>query len=228
MEQENVAFDVIMLATPEIARSARRSQASWSRYCERHGYSFVSYHEDIVPSMHINWSKIEMMRRHLCQTHADWVLLVDANTYVARGDVRLGQLVAQHGGKELIFSSDGVRRFGFYFPHSIRGAWTCRSLRAPAAGFMLVRNSALVRDFFDHWLALARGELRHLADRHPRNQNVLWSGLYRRHRHRIGLLTDEVTRVGTNRLLDLLSPPGGDAFVIHDKRLTRRGLTVPN
>ena len=149
MAQENFAFDVVMLATPEVAHYAARTQASWSRYCKRHGYSFVTYDEDLVPGMHINWSKIEMMRRHLRGSVADWVLLVDADTYVARGDVRLDQLVAGHGGKVLIFSSDGVRRFGLYFPLNIRGAWACRSLRVPNAGFILVRNNALARDFFD-------------------------------------------------------------------------------
>jgi hypothetical protein len=60
-------------------------------------------------------------------------------------------------------------------------------------------------------------------NRHPRNQNGLWFGLYREHRHHIGLLGDEISRVGTNRLLDLFSPAGRDAFVLQDKRLTRRG-----
>ena len=221
MAQENLAFDVVMLATPEVAHYARHTRASWSRYCQRHGYRFEPYGENLVPDMHINWSKIEMMRRHLRQSRADWVLLVDADTHVARGDVRLEELVTRHVGKELIFSADGVRRLGFYFPLNIRGAIACGRWRVPNAGFILVRNNSFSRDFFDRWLALARGDLAHLADRHPRNQNVLWFGLYRHHRHRIGLLGDEVARVGTNRLLDLFAPRRGDAFVIHDKGLTR-------
>ena len=90
----------------------------------------------------------------------------------------------------------------------------------PNAGFCIIRNNELGEEFFTRWLELARGELSHLADRHPRNQNVLWEGLFRQYRDHIHLLRKEILRVGAAPLLEKFLISTGDAVILHDKQLT--------
>ena len=208
-----------MLATPEVAHYAERTKSSWDRYCRRHGYGFYVTDRKLVHDMHINWTKIEMMRRHLRRSEADWVVLVDADTHVVRQEVTLENIANRYPGKTLLFAWDGVRRFGMPLAVNRRGRRLCGVRNVPNAGFIVVRNSPLGRTFFDDWLSLARGRYRHLADIHPRNQNVLWAGLFAQYRECIAVLGGKVARIGTSRILDAISLNRDDAFVLHDKRL---------
>jgi hypothetical protein len=47
--------------------------------------------------------------------------------------------------------------------------------RKPNAGFIMVRRSQQGRKIVDEWMKASRGEGRHLADKHPRNQGVYWN-----------------------------------------------------
>ncbi|MGA8260048.1 MAG: hypothetical protein WB783_07535 [Arenicellales bacterium] len=220
---ESERFEVVMLATPEIDHYAAATRLSWERYCARHGYDFFLYDRKILGDLHINWSRVEMVRERQRAAGAHWVVMVDADTFVVDESFDLERLVAPYAGKDILFAPDATRRFGLWLPLDLGGFVTCRTWRPPNGGFILVRNNDFGRQFFDEWLALARGPMRHLANRHPRTQGVLWRGLYRRHREGIAVMRGEVVRAGTNRVLDRLSLDTSEAFVLHDKRLTLRG-----
>lgn len=212
-----------MLATQEIAHYAGATRRSWSSYCRKHGYDFFVGERRILANMHINWTRIEMIRRRLRSSQADWIVLVDADTFVTDDDFTLDRLVAPYAGKDVLFAPDAARRFGMWLPLDLKGFVTCRTRRPPNGGFVVVRNNAFGKYFFDRWLELARGSLRHLADRHPRTQGILWKALYRQHRDRVAVMRGEVVRYGTNRVLDWISLDTSSAFVFHDKRLTLPG-----
>ena len=213
-------FEVVMLATPEIDHYAAATRRSWEQYCARHGYGFYLYDRQILPDLHVNWSRLEMVRERQRAGGADWVVMVDADTFVTDEDFALDRLVAPYARKDVLFAPDATRRFGLWLPLDLGGFLICRTRRPPNGGFILVRNNDFGRYFFDEWIALAQGSLRHLANRHPRTQGVLWRGLYRRHRDCIAVMYGEVVRAGTNRVLDRLSLDTSRAFVLHDKRLT--------
>lgn len=223
-------FEVVMMATPEIDHYAAATRLSWERYCARHGYAFFLYDRKILPDLHINWSRLEMVRERQRAEDADWVVLVDADTFVVDEGFSFDRLVAPYSGKDVLFAPDATRRFGVWLPLDLGGFAICRTWRPPNGGFILVRNNDFGRYFFDEWIALARGSLRHLANRHPRTQGVLWRGLFRRHRDCIGIMYGEVARVGVNRVLDRISLDTSQAFVLHDKRLTVPGsdATIPD
>lgn len=212
-----------MMATPEIDHYAAGTRLSWERYCVRHGYPFFLYDRKILPDLHINWSRLEMVRERQREGGSDWVVLVDADTFVVDETFTFDRLVAPYAGKDVLFAPDATRRFGAWLPLDLGGFAICRTRRPPNGGFILVRNNDFGRYFFDQWVALARGTLRHLANRHPRTQGVLWRGLYRCHRDCIAVMYGEVVRAGTNRVLDRLSLDTSRAFVLHDKRLTLGG-----
>ncbi len=215
---KNPSFDVAMLATPHIDHYAKATQANWQAYCDRHGYQFVCWHETVLEDMHLIWSKIESMRRHMRDMTADWLVVVDADTVVNRPERELAELVRAHPGKDFIISEDCSRRFGIPLPLSLRGVVSARTLRPPNCGFMMIRNSDFGVRFLDEWLDNGRGKLAHIADVFPREQWVLWLSLFREKRDRIAVLGKEVMRMGNQPLLDR-STDWSDAFVLHDKRL---------
>jgi hypothetical protein len=214
----NLSFDVAMLATPHIDHYAEATRANWQAYCDRHGHRFVCWREAVLDDMHLIWSKIEWMRRHVREMSADWLVVVDADTVVNRPERELAELVLAHPGKDFIISEDCSRRFGIPLPLSLRGAVSARALRPPNCGFMMIRASDFGMRFLDEWLENGRGRFAHIADVFPREQWVLWLSLFREQRDRIAVLGPEVMRIGNQRLLDW-STDWSDAFVLHDKRL---------
>lgn len=215
---KELSFDVAMLATPHIDHYAKATQANWGAYCDRHGYQFVCWQETVLADMHLIWSKIEWMRRHMREMSADWLVVVDADTVVNRPERGLAELVLAHPDKDFIISEDCSRRFGVPLPLSLRGVVSARTLRPPNCGFMMIRNSDFGTRFLDEWLENGRGRFAHIADVFPREQWVLWLSLFREQRDRIAVLRSEVMRMGNQPLLDR-STDWSDAFVLHDKRL---------
>lgn len=194
--------DVIMLATPQVEEYARYSRLLWTAYCARRDYQFRHYPDRLVLDMHINWSKVEMVRRHLIASNADIVVLVDADTYVCDPDMSLTGMLDQSSQKSMVFAPDTVRYGRFELPLNVLAAATHRTMRLPNAGFIVMENSKFTRQFFDDWLDLARNKFHHLADKHPRNQRVLWQGLFFQYRDKIGLLDKQVRRLQREDQLD--------------------------
>lgn len=187
--------EVIMLATSDIENYARHSRVAWEKFCAVRGYGFFHYPEKLLSDMHVNWSKIEMVRRHLAATKTDMVVLVDADTYVCDPKLHLGAIADCYPDKDVIFSRD-CRNIGpFVLPLNYEAALKYKTRKLPNAGFVLIRNTEFSRKFFDKWLDLARNELKAIADTHPRNQRVLWEGLYFQNGDKIALLNRQVERV---------------------------------
>jgi hypothetical protein len=219
---DTISFDVAMLATPQIDYYATGTQKNWRAYCHRHGYAFTCWRSVVLDDMHLIWSKVELMRRHLRDTTADWLVVVDADTVVNKPDRTLTELVRSHPGKDFLISEDCSRRWGVPLPLSLKGVVSARTLRPPNCGFMMVRASDFGRRFVDEWMQNGRGRYSRFADTFPREQWVLWLSLFRQHRDRIAVLGPEVMRIGNSPWLDRMASDWSDAFVLHDKRLPQQ------
>lgn len=76
-----------------------------SRYCERHGYTYVRYRELIDPQRIATWNKLIAVQRELPQF--DWVLWLDADALIVNPKQSIEELlVSQPHNKEMLFSSD--------------------------------------------------------------------------------------------------------------------------
>lgn len=192
MRTDISSVDVIMLATPDVESYAWLAKDSWTRYCARHGYRFAVFDERLVSDMHINWSKIEAMRCTLASSDKAFVLLVDADLVVLRPGRPLSHLA--DATKDIVFASDCLMPRLWPDLRNLAIKLRLRMTRLPNAGFMLARRNDFTLSFFTRWLELARGELSQWADRHPRNQNVLWRGLVAQHRKRIAVLDGQILR----------------------------------
>ncbi len=213
MPKSALSCDVIMLATREVDEYAQHSRLLWSKYCTRRGYQFQHYSDRLVPDMHVNWSKIEMVRRHLSKSRAEVVTLVDADTYVCNPNLCLTDILDRASPKSMVFAPDTVKYGWLELPLNVPATIKHGALRLPNAGFIVMENSEFTRQFFDDWLDLARNGLNHLADRHPRNQRVLWQGLYFQNLEKIGLLEGQIRRLQTEDQLDQAMKDG--CYVAH-------------
>ena len=195
MLQTTTAPEIIMLATANIEKYARYSRSAWEKFCSARGYSFFHYPDKLIDDMHVNWSKIEMARQHLASSSADIVVLVDADTYVCNPRLDLNELADRYPDKHLMFSRDCRNVGPLLLPLNYEAAFRYKTRKLPNAGFIVVRNTEFSRRFFDKWIDLARNDLRDIADTHPRNQRVLWEGLYFQNKDQIVLLDKEVERI---------------------------------
>lgn len=189
------SLEVIMLATAELDHYALYSKRLWQKYCDARDYEFHAYSEILLPDMHVNWSKIEMVRQHLAGSTCDMVVLVDADTYVCNDESCLLELLLPHASKEIVFSSDCRTLGTLHLPINVPAALRYRTAHLPNAGFIAIKNGEFAKRFFASWLELARGSLSYLADRHPRNQRVLWEGLYFQNLDKLGLFGRQIQRV---------------------------------
>lgn len=215
-------IDVVIMATADIDEYAAETLANWRSYCSEHGYSLTHYDEQVIPELHINWSKIELAKRHLRQSDCDWMVVADADTWVCDRSRRLEEFIKDQPGTDLVFSSDVSVRAGALMPLNWLGVWECRTWVCPNAGFFAVRNSPEGQMFMDEWMDLPFGELAHLADKPPRDQWVLWKGLFRKWRSSLRLDTRNVLRVIDDFHWWQIKTFSGAPFIAHDKRLTLR------
>lgn len=193
MTKNQPTFHIVMLATPQTDHYSGPPIRLWKSYARQHGYSFSVCRDRLINDLHINWSKIELVRKSLNQRSEDFLLLVDADTLVVSPSVPLGDLIKNNN--QIMFASDTpFPRLSPDFRH-LALRLRLRRARLPNAGFMLIKNTGFSQKFFTDWLQLARGKLAAYADIHPRNQNVLWRGLLNQHRTEIGIYKKEILRM---------------------------------
>ncbi|MEM9287875.1 MAG: hypothetical protein AAGA36_06035 [Pseudomonadota bacterium] len=212
-----------MLATPNIDYYANKTRENWSKYCIRHGYNFTCYRKHVIEDMHIVWSKVAILEKHLRNTKSHWVIMVDADTTVQQQEQTLDALTQRYDKDvQMLISEDCSRRFGLPIPLSLNGVIKSGQYRPPNVGFLAMRKTPFSIALMQEWLALARGTLADIADVFPRQQNVFWVGLLRKYRPHIVILGSEVMRVGMNDMLDTWTMQTDKAFILHDKRLTNQ------
>lgn len=173
--------DVLMLATSHIDIYTQYSIPMWEKYCQQHGYNFFLYQEQILPDMAFTWSRIQMMLDHQKSSEADYIMMVDADTLIYHNmyDLSVEQIIHDHmsDGKQILFQKDGSDRMGLYFSHNFKLSYELKRWVLPNAGFNIMANTSQVKKFLETWIDLGRGRLKHLADIHPRTQNVLIRGV---------------------------------------------------
>ncbi|MBU2912402.1 MULTISPECIES: putative nucleotide-diphospho-sugar transferase [Reichenbachiella] len=174
-------IDILMLSTEHIDIYTQYSIPIWKKYCEIHGYKFCHYGEKLIPDMAFTWSRIKMIQDHFKTSDAEYVMMVDADTLIYKDQLELSleRLITQYmtGDKKILFQKDGSDRLGMYFSHNWKLSLEMKRWALPNAGFNIMKNSPEVHEFIDTWLELGQGKLKHLADIHPRTQNVLLRGV---------------------------------------------------
>ncbi|MGL1887006.1 MAG: hypothetical protein OCD76_10875 [Reichenbachiella sp.] len=174
-------IDIIMLSTEHIDIYTKYSIPIWEKYSKKHGYNFCHYGENLLPEMAFTWSRIKMIQNHFKTTQAEYVVMVDADTFLYNDmlDLKLEDLIEKYmtNDKRILFQKDGSDRLGIYFSHNFKLSKEMNRWILPNAGFNIMKNCPEVHNFIDQWLELGQGRLKHLADIHPRTQNILLRGL---------------------------------------------------
>jgi len=148
------------LATPNIDSFAVYSIASVAAYAQRHGYSHFVQRSKLLEDVHINWSKIALLKQELEAGDVDYVALFDADIVMVNYQMRLQQFIEMGDDNSHIFMPVDTPIF---------------QRKKPNAGMIIVKNSDIGREIISYWLHAAFHEGKHLADTHPRNQLVYWN-----------------------------------------------------
>ncbi len=154
----------VQLATPQIDEFAKYSLANVGQYCRQHGYGHYVQRTHTVPDMHINWSKIDLLR-HVFDTfkEAEYYVLFDADIIIQDFDKSVDFFLEKYAdaNTHILFSADTPLRL---------------SLKArPNAGLIIIKNSPTGKKIIDRWIEASRTDGAQYNDTHPRNQLVYWN-----------------------------------------------------
>ena len=99
-----------------------------SRYCDRHGYTYIRYREMIDPTLIPTWNKLLAVRKELPKF--DWVLWLDADALIVNPGQRIEDILAPYeSGKDMLFSTDDQGLCaGVFFAKNT--AWTSNFITA--------------------------------------------------------------------------------------------------
>lgn len=112
------------------------------KYCEKHGYSFLSY-TDRISQRPPQWDKIRYILNHL--NEYDWIFWSDADSFVINSDVKLEEFIAPE--KDLILQLD---KSGKTYPPLGRPGRAARpSIVGVNTGQMFVKNSKWSKWFWE-------------------------------------------------------------------------------
>ena len=178
---DSPSFDILMLATHHIDIYTQYSIPIWEKYCKMHGYTFFNYREKLLPDMAFTWSRIQMMLDHQKKSTADYVVMVDADTFLFKDMMHLSleEIVHEYMQKDqkILFQKDGSDRLGIYFTHNFKLSSKFKRWVLPNAGFNIMERGKETQDFLELWISLGKGRLSHLAKVNPMTQNVLLHGV---------------------------------------------------
>ena len=152
-------FDLYQLITPNIDDYAQYGMASVYRYAQKHGYSYSVQRSQLIEDMHVNWTKIEMIRQALVSSVSEWIVLFDADLILMNSEISLDFFIENIPSNIHILMPADTHFF----------KW-----RKPNAGFIMVRRSEEGIKIVNDWISASRGEGSELANKHPRNQRIYW------------------------------------------------------
>lgn len=154
----------VQLATPHIDEFAKYSMANVSLYCQKHQYKHYVQRVHTVPDMHINWSKIDLLKHVFEQfPNEEYYILFDADIMIQHFNKTVEYFIKKYAdtNTHILFSADTPLRL---------------SLKPrPNAGLIIVKNSLIGKQIIDRWIEASRTDGAQYNNTHPRNQLVYWN-----------------------------------------------------
>ncbi|WP_421896966.1 hypothetical protein [Marinoscillum sp.] len=157
---------IIQLATPNIDGYALYSAASARHYALTHGYHLQVQRSKTLTDLHINWTKIDILKTVLAnapQGPDSYVILLDADTVIMRPDRTINYFVSKYGKSNTAIYMAADTPFSF------------SRKKKPNAGFVIVKNDETGRKIIARWIDAAYSDGKKYNDIHPRNQLVYWN-----------------------------------------------------
>lgn len=167
---------VIMLCTPNYEKKCRKNINIYKKYCSYYGYDFKIYKKNLNKDLHINFSKMEMVKKELLiNDNNEYLLMTDADITIKKY-IPLEKIIKYIGDVKNIASPKDVIRGIIFGNHSLKIYQNSKI----NAGFILIKKNKRSFEIFDNWIKDAYGPCKHLRNVHPRNQNVFDNCTYKR------------------------------------------------
>ena len=90
---------VVMLCTPNYTRGFA-GVSSFREYAKKNGYEFKLYQKKLLDDLHINFTKMEIMRRECDRSDVDYTVLFDADTEI-KEEVKLENIIELYPNQNL-------------------------------------------------------------------------------------------------------------------------------
>lgn len=162
---KRMKIKVVMLCTPNYRSKAYINQ--YKAYCKKHNYKFVLYEKKLIDNLHINFSKMEMMRRELEKNDDyDYILMTDADISIKK-DIPL-EVIIKHLDIKCIAAPLDIVMSLIYGNHCL----TLKQNSIINAGFIIAKNNKCAYNIFNKWIQKSLNECSKHSVVHPRNQNV--------------------------------------------------------
>ena len=152
---------IVILCTPNYIRGKDGVKA-FRNYASKYGYDFKLYEEPLLHDLHINFTKMEIMRRELLNSNIDYTVLFDADISIKKS-IRIENIIDYVSGVDCIAMPKDV-------VHGIIKGKDSLILRRNSkvnAGFIIGKNCKRTSEIMGMWISDARGECKDVADIHP-------------------------------------------------------------
>lgn len=158
----NARICVFMVATPEISNYSRYSIDINKQWADRHGYDFVVYDKKSLPSLPINFSKIQYSLDLIDTKKYDYVMYIDADAIIIRKDYDVRMLIKKYmtGTSSIMFGEDCF------------GPNDCSKPGKINSGVFIVKSTALGRAIMQEWKSSAMGDCSRYVNVFPSCQLV--------------------------------------------------------
>jgi len=90
MERAKINIAIVSFECPP-ANDREISFPNKQRYCDKHGYDFISYTDSVQKDLHPAWSKVPYVSKHL--SDYDWVVWMDSDTYLINANTKLESFI---------------------------------------------------------------------------------------------------------------------------------------
>lgn len=153
---------VFMVATPEIHHYSRYSIEVNREWAKQHGYDFVVYDKTAIPSLPINFSKIQYSMDLIDTKKYDYVMYIDADAIVIRKDYDVRHLIKKFmtGTSSIVFGEDCF------------GPKDCSKPGKINSGVFIVKSSMVGRAVLESWKSSAMGSCSRYVNVFPSCQLV--------------------------------------------------------
>jgi len=110
----NIAV-VTLAAGEDFIESVKPGFENKKKYCQKHGYDFISCNENLDPSRHPAWSKVLLIQQAFKRPDCKWVVWLDADTLIMNQGIPLENFIDEKYDLIIAHDFEGINSGVMFF-----------------------------------------------------------------------------------------------------------------
>jgi hypothetical protein len=222
--KESMKIAVYVVATPGIYEYTKYTIPIIKEWCRIHNYDFFLVEKNLIPSLPINFTKIQVGLELLTERNYEYVIHIDADAPIIKMDYPIEFIIQRYMKSQTValFSEDCF---------NIKD---CSQPGKQNSGVFIVKNSKNGISFLKYWLESAlTGSCKKYVNTFPNCQLVLWNCVMPKYKNIVKTLPYNVLNGRDGLLVNHLMQSSGVernriAKGLHSKILTNKHTGVWN